>query len=164
MSDLVGNPEDRFSHNEAYMNLIIRQRWPFPLQLNTRWLKSQNHWRPHMSRSVRKLAFCIVENKAADQLRGDRAADRCLRFCCIDSTISPLAKNQISSLKPCFEHIQPALCRTWSETPKRGFCRDAAHLSINQTGLYRRYRIQSWQLVVEMLLKMDQKTTFMYMY
>ena len=39
---------------------------------------------------MRKPAFCICENKGADRLRGDRAADQGLCFCYIDSTTSPL--------------------------------------------------------------------------
>ena len=34
----------------------------------------------HMSRIVRKLAFCICENKDADQLRGNPEADQRLCF------------------------------------------------------------------------------------
>ena len=36
--------------------------------------------RKHMSRVVRKPAFCIFENKDADQLRGNREADQRLCF------------------------------------------------------------------------------------
>ena len=38
-----------------------------------------------MSRIVRKQAFCICENKDADQLRGNREPDQCLCFRYIDS-------------------------------------------------------------------------------
>ena len=34
----------------------------------------------HLSRVVRKLDFCICENKDADQLRGNREADQRLCF------------------------------------------------------------------------------------
>ena len=34
----------------------------------------------HMSHVMRKPTFCICENKDADQLRGNRAADQCLCF------------------------------------------------------------------------------------
>ena len=40
-----------------------------------------------MSRVVRKPAFCICENKDADQLRGNREADQRLCFHYTDSTI-----------------------------------------------------------------------------
>ena len=52
----------------------------------------------HMSRAVRKPAFCICENKDADQLRGDREADQRLCFHYIDSTIPLPPISEISSL------------------------------------------------------------------
>ena len=51
-----------------------------------------------MSRVVRKPAFCICENKDADQLRGNREADQRLCFRYIDSTIPLFSKYEISSL------------------------------------------------------------------
>ena len=56
--------------------------------------------RLNMSLIMRKLAFCICENKDADQLRGNRnrEADKPLCFRYIDSTILPLPKSEISSL------------------------------------------------------------------
>ena len=51
-----------------------------------------------MSRVVRKPAFCICENKDADQLRDDREADQRLCFRYIDSTIPLLPKSEISCL------------------------------------------------------------------
>ena len=47
---------------------------------------------------IRKSAFCICENKDADQLRGNREADQRLCFRYIDSTISLLSKSEISSI------------------------------------------------------------------
>ena len=41
----------------------------------------------HMSLVMRKPAFCICENKDADQLRGNREADQRLCFRYTDSTI-----------------------------------------------------------------------------
>ena len=52
----------------------------------------------HMSRVVRKPAFCICENKDADQLRGNREADQRLCFRYTDSIIPLLSKSEISSL------------------------------------------------------------------
>ena len=46
---------------------------------------------------MRDLAFCICENKGTDQLHGNQAADQCLYFCYIDSTIPLLPKSEISS-------------------------------------------------------------------
>ena len=51
-----------------------------------------------MSRYVRKLDFCICENKDADQLRGNCEADQRLCFRHLDSTIPLLSKSEISSL------------------------------------------------------------------
>ena len=51
-----------------------------------------------MSRVVRKPAFCICENKDADQLRGNRESDQRLCFCYMDSKIPLLPKSEISSL------------------------------------------------------------------
>ena len=45
-----------------------------------------------------KTAFCICENKDADQLRGYREADQHLCFCFTDSTMPLLPKSEISSL------------------------------------------------------------------
>ena len=45
-----------------------------------------------------KPAFCICENKDADQLRGNREADQRLCFRYMDSTIPLLAKSKISCL------------------------------------------------------------------
>ena len=52
----------------------------------------------YMSLVVRKPAFCICENKDADQLRGDREADQRLCFRYTDSTIPLLPSSEISSL------------------------------------------------------------------
>ena len=41
---------------------------------------------------MRKPAFCICENKDADQLRGNRKADQCLCFHYMDSA-NPLLPN-----------------------------------------------------------------------
>ena len=70
---------------------------------------------------MRKPAFCICKNKAADQLRHNGKADQCLCFCYTDSTIPQLPKSEISSIQPSSVVVQPGLCQTWSETPKTGF-------------------------------------------
>ena len=74
-----------------------------------------------MSRVVRKPAFCICENKDADQLRGNREADQHLCFRYIESTIPLLPKSEILSFYPSSVIAQPGLCRTCSETLKTGF-------------------------------------------
>ena len=50
------------------------------------------------SRIVRKPAFCLCENKDANQLRGNCEADLRLCFRYTDSTIPLLFKSEISSL------------------------------------------------------------------
>ena len=50
-----------------------------------------------MSRVVRKPAFCICENKDADQLRGNREADQRLCFRYSDGMIPLRPKSKISS-------------------------------------------------------------------
>ena len=52
---------------------------------------------PYMSRVVRKPAFCICENKDADQLRGNLEADQRLCFRYMDSTIPLLSKSEIQA-------------------------------------------------------------------
>ena len=79
---------------------------------------------------MRKPAFCICENKDADQLRGDREADQRLCFRYTDSTVPLLPKSEISSLWPSSVAVQPGLCRTWSKTPKTGFLRTRLNSTI----------------------------------
>ena len=76
-----------------------------------------------MSHVMRKPVFCICENKDADQLRSNCAADQRLCFRYTDRTIPLLPKSEISSLWPSSVAVQPGVCRTWSETPKTGFLR-----------------------------------------
>ena len=52
----------------------------------------------YMSCIVRKPAFCICENKDADQLRGNPEADQRLCFRYMEGTIPLLPKVEISSL------------------------------------------------------------------
>ena len=60
--------------------------------------QNQNHLVYHMSLVVRKLAFCICENKDADQLRSKCTAGQTVCFRYTDSTIPLLLKTDISSL------------------------------------------------------------------
>ena len=50
----------------------------------------------HMSHNVGKPAFCICQNKDADQLRANHEADLRLSFRYMDSTIPLLSKLQAS--------------------------------------------------------------------
>ena len=62
---------------------------------------------------MKKTAFCICENKDADQLevRGNREADQRLCFRYTDRTIPLLPKYEILSLYPSSVTVQPGLCR-----------------------------------------------------
>ena len=60
---------------------------------------------------MRKPAFCICENKDADQLRSNCAADQRLCFRYTDSKIPLLPKSEISSLEPSSVVVQLGLCR-----------------------------------------------------
>ena len=81
-----------------------------------------------MSLVMRKPAFCMCENKDADQLRGNREADQRLCFRYTDSTIPLLPIAEISSLWPSSVAVQPGLCRTWSETSEDQFPQIEAHI------------------------------------
>ena len=58
---------------------------------------------------MRKPAFCICENKDADQLRGNREADQRLYFRYTDSTTPLLSKSVISSLEASSVAVQSGL-------------------------------------------------------
>ena len=68
------------------------------LSVITRIGPAYNMGHSNMSLVVRKPAFCICENKDADQLRGNREADQRLCFRYMDSTIPLLPTSEISSL------------------------------------------------------------------
>ena len=76
----------------------------------------------------RKPVLCICENKDADQLRSNCAADQRLCFRYTDSTIPLLPKSEISSLLPASVVEQTGLCQIWSETPKTGFSHNEAQI------------------------------------
>ena len=68
----------RFSHDVAH--IIVTVTWGAPYEPR-----------------YEKPAFCICENKDADQLRSKREADQRLCFRNIDTTIPLLSKSEISS-------------------------------------------------------------------
>ena len=88
---------------------------------------------------MRKPAFCICENKDADQLYGNRTADQCLCFHYTDSTIPLLPKSEISRLYLSSVAPQAGLCWTWSETPKTGFL-------VSGSFLYSVAKLENYQL------------------
>ena len=78
---------------------------------------------------MRKPAFCICENKDADQLRGNREADQRLCFRNTASTIPLLPKPEISSLLPSSVVVQPGLCGLVGN-PEDRFSHNEAHISV----------------------------------
>ena len=76
-----------------------------------------------MSLVMRKLGFCIWENKDADQLRGNREADQRLCFRYTDSTI-PLLFTPLAILCDCTDRFVSDLVRN----PEDRFSRDEAHI------------------------------------
>ena len=71
------------------------------LDLIAMWHPSDGHreqYYVYVSCVIRKPAFCICENKDADQLRGNREADQRLCFRYTDSIIPLLLKSEISNL------------------------------------------------------------------
>ena len=71
----------------------------------------------------------MCENKGADQLCGNRAADQCLCFCDIDTTIPLLSKFKISSLQPSSVVVLPGVCDL-VEIPEDRFSNVATHLNL----------------------------------
>ena len=96
MSDLVGNPEDRFSRVVALIVIYSSKICMF--------LSATEDFNPDfigtlsldMSLPMGKPTICIGENKGADQLRGHREADQRLCFRYTDSTVPLLSKYEIS--------------------------------------------------------------------
>ena len=79
---------------------------------------------------MRKPAFCICENKDADQLRGNREADQhfCFRF--TDSTIPLLPKAEI----PCIFCGCTAWCMSdLVGNPEDRFSHNEAHILPDQS-------------------------------
>ena len=71
----------------------------------------------------KKPAFCMHENRGADQLHSNRTADQRLCFRYIGSTVPLLSKSEISSLVICTAQFVSGLGRN----PKDRFSRIAAH-------------------------------------
>ena len=80
---------------------------------------------------MRKLDFCLCENKDADQLCSNCTADQRLCFHCSDSTIPPQPLPKISRFYLSSETVQAGLCQTWSETPKTSFLASGLIFSID---------------------------------
>ena len=77
---------------------------------------------------MRKTAFCICENKDADQLRGNREADQRLCFRYTDTTIPLLSKSENFKLLAIF-----CGCTAWFVSdlvgnPEDRFSHNEAHI------------------------------------
>ena len=84
-----------------------------------------------MGRVTKKPAFCIGENKGADQLRANRAADQRLCFRYIDSTI-PLLYNSEISIVSIFRGCTARFVSDLDGNPEDRFCRDEDHIKQNR--------------------------------
>ena len=69
-----------------------------------------------------------MENKGADQILGNGAADQRLCFRFIDSKIPLLLKSKMSSLCPSSVAVQPSLFLTWVRNPQDRFSHDTTDL------------------------------------
>ena len=83
----------------------------------------------HLNRVMKKPAFCICENKDADQLRGNRKADQRLCFRYIYSTIPPLPKSEISKHLAIFCGCAARVVSDLVGNPEDRFSHNEAHLS-----------------------------------
>ena len=81
------------------------------------------HASKYMSLVMRKPAFCICENKDADQLRGNREADQCLCFRYTDSTIPLLSSSASSYLL----WLYSLVCMGPGRKPQRPVFHNEAH-------------------------------------
>ena len=86
--------------------------YELPNHPSYKWGVRRSTLQGYLSLFMRKPAYCICENKDADQLRGNREADQRLCFRYTDSTIPLLPKSEISSLYLSSVAVQPGLCWT----------------------------------------------------
>ena len=112
----------------------------------------------HLSLVMTKPAFCICENKDADQLRSYREADQRLCFRYLDSTNPLLPQSKISSLHPSSIVVQAGLCQTWSETPETGFLTMRHILALSPEILFQGFLPGLTQMPEESLILGDSNT------
>ena len=82
---------------------------------------------------MRKSAFCICENKDADQLRGNREADQRLCFRYIDSTIPLLSKSEIFKPLAIFCGCTARFVSDLVGNPEDRFSQNEAHIMMTST-------------------------------
>ena len=78
---------------------------------------------------MRKPAFCICENKDADQLRGSREADQRLCFRYIASTIPLLPKSEIFIPLAIFFDCTARFVSDLVGNPEDRFSHNEAHMT-----------------------------------
>ena len=88
------NHHDKHIHHDYEFRISIYSMY----NIDTMFASIHHINNYHMSPVMRKPAFCICENKDADQLRGNREADQRLCFRYTDSTIPLVPKYEVSSL------------------------------------------------------------------
>ena len=86
---------------------------------------------------MRKPAFCICENKNADQLRRNCAADQHLCFRYMDSAIPLLSKSKISSLIFC--GCTAPFVSDLVKNPEDSFSHNEAHMVLTGQAVLERY-------------------------
>ena len=79
---------------------------------------------------MRIPAFCICENKGADQLRSNFAANQHLCFQYTDSAIPLLSKSDISSLWPSSVVYIAQFVSDLGGNPDNRFSHDTAHMIV----------------------------------
>ena len=79
---------------------------------------------------MRKQAFCICENKDADQLSSNCKTDNRLYFRYMFGTIPLLCKSKISSLYPSSVHVQLGLCQNCSEPKMLVFSYKSPYMNV----------------------------------
>ena len=85
-------PYEVLKIDEMPIVYFFRKDWGALIIVDDRFVRNKEKY------CKSKSAFCICENKDADQLRSNYAADQHLCFRNIDSTIPLLPKSEISSL------------------------------------------------------------------
>ena len=96
---LKGKRKATLAHASVLMMIDLSEKY-WKISGTCEWLLMMMMYqidRFNMSHFVRKPAFCICENKDADQLRGNRKADQRLCFRYTDSTIPLLPKSNFQA-------------------------------------------------------------------
>ena len=132
-SPVCVGPVRPFSHNKAHMhstnmsnNMQIRLCSCTVYKIGCLCLLLLRPLFYKLSLVMRKLDFCICENKEADQLCGSREADQRLCFRYMDSTIPLLSKFKIARLKPSSMAVQPGFLSDLVGYPEDWFSHNEA--------------------------------------